>query len=754
LLLISLISLIYFYLRGSKSRHANIKNSSPLDSEQAVNHSIQTDRLERDAIKADEIIELPEQNGNSVVKWLESLNAWSFPSLTVEQVKRAAFSAAGPLLALVIAYFAQGIFDSTNGAGGLQKWIWLGSISLSNRLWFGAGLYLIAMLIWAITAPAIHSMNVMINQPTPDNPQKPRYHPIRFLLLFISIGVYVVSITLFITNGENGFIRFLWVAGLLCFILSQVPWPGINRISHPDAEESPRFLWQNWLVLALILGVAFWLRFYRLATIPDDFTGDMAAHGLIARDYLSGIEKNIFGISFDIPIMGFLPTIFSMAVYGNNLFGLQMSSVVGGLFNLLAVYLLIWRLFNSHRLAILTTVLAAINVAHIHFSRTAGHIAPWSFGCFALFLLIDGLKARRTTSFGLAGVFLGTGIQMYLSGRVLVFIIGLFMIYAFFFRRTWITQNKRGLVLLVLGVLITMGPGLAFQLAHWDSYISRAREVIIFSPGPMAHLLNKYRTNSPFVVLLNQIKLTLLMFNQTGDSSGQVKFPHPMFSSLVSPLILLGFGFALRRWKDAGMTFVLIWLGLIAVLGSILTLDAPSWPHLVGIIPAAALLAAVALDQIFELGKKIFGAHAVVFITAVVTIFLAISGYLNWNQYYSAVKDNAAIPVVIGRYINSLPVDVTACSLISGQPLTTRETYFLAWPHKLVDINPDAPDSDLENCTGSSIVWVISPENISRLDSIRTRWPNGIVQNYKFPHDDYTLTFYLVGVIPPTFPTK
>ena len=303
--------------------------------------------------------------------------------------------------------------------------------------------------------------------------------------------------------------------------------------------------------------------------------------------------------------------------------------------------------------------------------------------------------------------------------------------------------------MLVLGVMMAMGPALAFHLMHWDNFVVRAREVFIFSPDPMAHLLNKYNTNSEFVVLLTQIKLTLLMFNQSGDSGTYLGFYHPMFNFLISPLILLGLGFALRRWKDAGMFFVLIWLGLMAMLGSILTLDATPWSHVVGIVPAAALLIAVAFDQILELGKKIFGAHASEFIAILIAIFLATVGYINWNQYYLAVKDNAAPPAMIGRYIYSLPTDVTACSLLSGPPLIVRETYFLAWPHKLVDIKPDAPDSDLDACGGSSLVWVISPENIGRLDAIRTRWPNGIVQTHTFPNTDYTLTFYLVGVVPP-----
>jgi uncharacterized membrane protein YhaH (DUF805 family) len=275
---------------------------------------------------------------------------------------------------------------------------------------------------------------------------------------------------------------------------------------------------------------------------------------------------------------------------------------------------------------------------------------------------------------------------------------------------------------------------------------------MIFSSGAMAHLLNKYNTDSPVIVLLTQIKLSLLMFNQSMDSSVQVGFPHPMFNPLISPLILLGLGFSLRRWKDVGLAFILIWLTLMLVLGSIITLDAPSWPHLVGIVPPAAFLAAVVLNQILVLCKQNFGDLAAKLLTIAITILLATTGYINWNQYYSAVKENAAAPVVIGRYINSLPLDVTACSLLSGTPLNVRETLFLAWPHKLIDISPLSPDSELDICTGSSLVWVISPENIGRLDEIRSRWPNGMVQNYNFPHYDYPLTFYLVDVVPPTIP--
>jgi 4-amino-4-deoxy-L-arabinose transferase-like glycosyltransferase len=758
LLLASLVSLIYFFLKKKGSKPESWQKSPSVAKSfepMPDNKTAQPVQLKRDDIKdkpavgtSVENIKQTEQNENPVIKWIRSLNTWSLPEISLEQIKKIALSAAGVVLALIVAYTAQGIFDSTTGAGIFRNSVWVISQTESYRLWLGSGVYLIAMLIWIFTAPAMQSIGGIVSPPDLSNTQKKGYPSIRFFLLSASIGVYFISVLLFKTGGETAFIRILWGVSLISFILSQIPWAGLDD-THPEAEKSPRFQWQNWLVLAIILAVGFWLRFYQVATIPDDFHGDMASHGLVARDFLLGIQHDIFGFGWTAtPTIGFLPAFLTMAVFGNNIFGLQMAAVIGGVFSLLAVYLLIWRFFNSHRLAAITTALVAINIVHIHFSRIF-NMEPWPLSNFAIFLLIDGLKARRSTSFGLAGVFLGFSMLMYTSGRALPFIIIVFFLYAIFFQRSWLVQNKRGLVLMVVGIVITMGPALIYYLINWEAFISRSREVFLFSPGVMDHLLYKYNTNSEFVVLLTQIKLTLLMFNQSSDTSSQFGFPHPMFSSILSPLIILGLGFALRRWKDAGMTFILIWLGLTAVMGSVLTLDAPFWPRLVGIIPPAAFLAAVALEQILEVGKKIFGSKSVILITAIFTIFLATAGYQNWNQYYLAVKESGSPSTVTGRYIARLPLDVTACSIISGPPLNVRETYFLAWPHKLIDIAPDAPDSALDTCTGSSIVWVISPENISRLDAIRARWPNGIVQERYLAKFNYTLTFYLIGVVPP-----
>ena len=123
-------------------------------------------------------------------------------------------------------------------------------------------------------------------------------------------------------------------------------------------------------------------------------------------------------------------------------------------------------------------------------------------------------------------------------------------------------------------------------------------------------------------------------------------------------------------------------------------------------------------------------------------------GAASWTGYYAYARANAHTEAVIGRTIGALPLDVTACSLLVTPPLVVRETYFLVWPRRVVDFKPDSPDSELGNCTGSRLVWVISPELIERLPAIRSRWPDGIAIETKV-RQTYPLTFYLVGVPPP-----
>ncbi len=303
-----------------------------------------------------------DQNSKKIFKKIRVYKIW------LENNQTKFTNLIGPIQAIFFAFFAQYIFNANHGT----DWIWLLSISENQRLLVGSGFYLLAVILWFVCSPLVNPMVEETNKVNRIGITIIPHRNIRFFLLILSGAIYLINVLLFSIQGENSTIRILWFFSITTFILSQISWLDQSRMKLSDDGKSPPFRLENWIILGLILAFSFWLRSSQLILVPDDFHGDMASHGIQARDLLLGAEQNIFKYGWaNIPMIGFLPAFFSMAIFGNNLFGLQMTSVVGGTISIFAIYLLVWRLFDNHRLAAITSLLLAINIPHIHFSRIA-----------------------------------------------------------------------------------------------------------------------------------------------------------------------------------------------------------------------------------------------------------------------------------------------------------------------------------------------------------------------------------------------
>jgi hypothetical protein len=279
----------------------------------------------------------------------------------------------------------------------------------------------------------------------------------------------------------------------------------------------------------------------------------------------------------------------------------------------------------------------------------------------------------------------------------------------------------------------------------WRTYVARAQEVSIFQPDGMQHLKYTYNITNAVDVVWEQIKRSLLMFHYYVDRSAHFSYPHPMFNSLISPLLVLGLGFAGLRWRTPGTVLILSSFGLILVLGGILTINAPTWTRLVGLMPLASVLIAVALDQLWDFLERFGGQRWGLLLSAGVGAYLVIVGIKDWGIYYRDVSEYARPIVRVGRYLNSLPSGVAACGFLDKYAMDWSEIQFMGWPRQLVDMHAGESDTELDTCPAPPVVWIFSPKYANRLDEARARWPDGVIEDHLDLEGEIVFTSFLVN---------
>jgi len=631
--------------------------------------------------------------------------------------------------ALVLAYVAQWLL-----AGEI-----IPSLSLSLRLWLGGLGTLAASLVFGLTTtwklPAASTMTWK----APSSPAVGRTRQALFLLAAFSL--YGFAMGRYLLGGETAVVVLAWAGALVCLVASQWTPRSLRLVI---AREQ----WAGIGILLVIVVAAFGLRFYRLTTIPLDFHGDMASQGLQARALLHGPDRRIFGTGWaEIPLLGFVPQALSMAVFGDGLLGLRMTSVVEGVLSLIGLYLLVGLCFGR-RTGLLAAALLAVSYVHIHFSRIAQYIDPLLFSVFAFYFLLKGLRDGGRLSFVLAGILMALGTQMYYSGRILAVLLALWILYLVLFHGKLARARAGGLLLLGLAFVMALGPMVIYFARHWEAFTTRSRAVFLFYPPVMTHLRGKYGVNSSWAVVWEQVKRSLLMFHYYNDTSTQFGFRHPFLDPFTAPLLALGAGYALFNWRQISHFLLLSWLALIMVVGCMLTNNAPFWPRLVALTLPAAGLAALAVVRLWQLlsgdwpcGGRLsqrwrwvdWGVRLVL-VLGVVGI-----GWHNWG-WYMGYASHASGRARIGRYLAALPPDYRVV-MVSGEfSFRDREFRFLNPDRAGIDLSPD---DRLPPAVGR-MVFIVTPDRLSEAVTLRNVYPTGVLEKHLSPEGVLLFYSYLV----------
>jgi hypothetical protein len=633
----------------------------------------------------------------------------------------------GVLIALVLAYAAQYLLDQPDFWTPLLTLL---PVSLYGQPTLAIGLLLAGALLFAIAAPA----------PTAEREQTPEMaanagfddHPTSLArpLFLLALLSYAGSAGLYLLNGETALVRWLWLGGVVLLVASQTPW---NRWRAAPARW--RQDWRSYGLPAALLLAAGLLRLYRLAELPQDLHGDMASHGLQALALLAGRVDGIVALGWaDIPILGFLPATAMMWLSGDQgMVGLGLASALGGVLSVWGLYVWLNELLGR-RVALIGAALLAVSYTHIHFSRIAEYMDPVPFAVWALAMLTLGLRRRQSLPFVLGGLFLAGASLMYYSGRVILVVVGLFLLYLLLVDRRLLWANRRGLLWLALGAVVGMGPMLVFFLLAPAGWLQRSREVWVFNPPVLEHSRYKYGVETVGQIMAEQARRSLLMFNLSSDSSTQFGFPRPLVDSVTGPLVALGTAWALahpRRWAT-GLLAIALLTGV--VLGAILTDNPPFWPRLVFVLAPAAALAAVAIDRAWAAVTNAFGQEAGRIVLPIVVGALLYVGLLNWTLYYQFAVSNGRPRALVGRLVAELPPDAAVCIVPDDDsgwihaPEEREIAFFMAGrPGFVVELDAEGRVVEYPSpCLQGGAVWIVPEAQRAALPQLQQRLPGSV----------------------------
>ena len=565
---------------------------------------------------------------------------------------------------------------------------------------------------------------------------------LRFALAVAAVAVYVYNLGLGRGSTSEPRSVTLWLVGIGLILASQMKLPGPRR--RRDSSSAPAATWFGDATprlvaagaMSLVLLVALGLRMVDLDRLPLDFHGDSASMGLGGRELLSGRVSDLFGTGWAaLPWSTFLPAAFTLRVFSNDLPGLLMSGVLAGTASVLACYLL--AAFHFGRAAgVVAAAIVATSYVAIHFSRLPAYMDPVPWVLFGLYWLLRGLYSGRTGWFALAGVSLAFSFTLYYSGRIGIVLaaVAVACFLALEPRRT--VRAWRGIVLFVIALVVTYGPSLADNIEHSHEFFDRTRQVWLFDPGVMAHSLGKYNTSSVRQVVLEQTRLTVLMFNHTVDSSTQFGFPGPFLHPFLAPFLVLGAAACLLRLHRPLWAVPLLWLLAVMTLGSVLTVDAPFWPRLVLLLgPASLLVAAGVRETLAALAAPLPRARWVpVTGTVLTSVLLLVVGVSSWRWYRQQSGTYVGERTWLARVIAATPAEEGFCMVEGPFAFREREFEFLLAGRAVEDFPPSELSAGIDGCAARHRTWALYlPEHQQVLAALQLRWPAGTLTAYPTP---------------------
>ena len=338
-------------------------------------------------------------------------------------------------------------------------------------------------------------------------------------------------------------------------------------------------------VLAAILTLATFLRFYHLDRFPPGLYFDEAMDGNNAMEALESRQFDVF-YPEDNGREGFYvnAAAISIAVFGNHAWSLRLPAAIFGVVTVLGLYLLVAEWIGPWE-ALLAAFLLATSFWHLIFSRVAFRaIAAPMFLVWAVWLLMVAARRGRVWWFVLAGSAYGLGFYTYPAYRVTVVLVAALLLAGYLAgRRQKATVRPTSILVFSVSAIVVAAPLAWYFIQNPDMFWGRASQVSVLD-----------RPSPAFEVVRNVWRTGRMLFTR-GDHNWRhnVGWRAELFWP-VALCFILGLWPALRKYRMA-----LLWLAL-AMLPAVFATEAPHALRAILMLPAVCAIAALGARLVWQ----------------------------------------------------------------------------------------------------------------------------------------------------------
>ncbi len=420
---------------------------------------------------------------------------------------------------------------------------------------------------------------------------------------------------------------YLWLV-LLTLLFSNAAW-----IFWQDIKSFP--LRSLYPLLALILA-SLAIGMFRLTDVPVTVHGDEGMVGLFARKILNGNISTFFSTSwYAIPQFFFFIPSCGLYLFGDNLWGLRMSTVIMGALCMIPFFLLV-RAWWGTRVAFLTALLLIANHWFIHLMHCGVNYVQVSFFTITVLALWAYANARKSIELLLvSGAVLGLSLLSYQANHLLPLLWIASQLWLLILRKISWRWFLASIALPLFIMTLIIAPLLThdyIKSGKTTMFSSRSNAVVIWSPQNQRHLNGVYRADDDVsVIWREQTKRALLSTVLYPDASVQFHGHAPMLDCVTAIFFMIGIVLACYRFFEPRWSVPVGWMLAILLVGGALTVDAPFYPRLAGACTLLFFPIAGLLSNLLSQTRRNSHIAGLVFSG----VFIIAAGFLNLHQYFN-----------------------------------------------------------------------------------------------------------------------